>query len=118
MCIHVHIRSVVSNPFTTPWTAALQGPLSMEFFRQEYWSGLPFPPPGNLPNPGIEPVSPTLAGGFFTTKPLGSLTDYMQKAKKREVDEHFCVSQSARHVLNELQMRLALFRKQRQVLLK
>ena len=46
-----------------------QGPLSMEFSRQEYWSGLPFPPPGGLPNPGIEPVSlatAALAAGFFT----------------------------------------------------
>ena len=92
--------------------------LSVGFSMREYWSGLPFPPPGNLPNPGIESVSPALAGRFFTTKPLGSLTDYMQKAKKREVDEHFCVGQSARHVLNELQMRLELFRKQRQVHLK
>ncbi|ELR46456.1 hypothetical protein M91_05097, partial [Bos mutus] len=49
---------------------ASQAPLSMEFSRQEYWSGLPFPPPGDLPNPGIEPmslVSPALASGFFTT---------------------------------------------------
>ena len=45
---------------------ACQAPLSMEFSRQEYWSGLPFSPPGNLPNPGIEPTSPVLAGGFFT----------------------------------------------------
>ena len=46
----------------------------MEFSRQEYWSGLPFPPPGNLPNPGMEPVSPAspaLAGGFFITEPPG-----------------------------------------------
>ena len=50
--------SVVSNSFVTPWTAACQAPLSMEFSRQEYWSGLPFPPPGDLPNPGIKPVSP------------------------------------------------------------
>ena len=56
--------------FVTPWTVAHQAPLSIEFSRQEYWSGLPFPPPGNLPNPGIEPtflISPALAGGFFTT---------------------------------------------------
>jgi len=56
--------------FATPWTIALQAPLSMQFSRQEYWSGLPFPPPGDLPNPGIKPVSPTspaLAGEFFTT---------------------------------------------------
>ena len=46
--------------------AALQAPLSMGFSRPEHWSGLPFPSPGDLPDPGIEPVSPALAGGFFT----------------------------------------------------
>ena len=54
----------------TPWIAARQAPLSMEFFRQEHWSGSPFPSPGDLPNPGIETMalaSPALAGGFFTT---------------------------------------------------
>ena len=54
----------------TLWTVAHQAPLSMGFSRQEYWSGLPWPPPGDLPNPGIEPttlISPALAGGFFTT---------------------------------------------------
>ena len=50
--------SVVSNS-ATPWTGALQALLSMEFFRQEYWSKLLFPPPGDLPNPGIKPTSPT-----------------------------------------------------------
>ena len=44
--------------FVTPWTVACQAPLSMEFSRQEYWSRLPFPPPGDLPNPGIEPTNP------------------------------------------------------------
>ena len=56
--------------FATLWTAARQAPLSMGFSRQECWSGLPCPPPGDLPNPGIKPVSlssPALAGGFFTT---------------------------------------------------
>ena len=55
--------------FVTPWTVARQAPLSMEFSRQEHWSGLPFPPPRDLPNPGIEPeslLSPALADGFFT----------------------------------------------------
>ena len=54
----------------TPWTADHQDTLFMAFPRQEYWSGLPFSPPGDLPDPGIEPVSlmsPALAGGFFTT---------------------------------------------------
>ena len=60
--------------FATLWTAARQAPLSMGFSRQECWSGLPCPPPGDLPNPGIKPVSlssPALAGGFFTTRPPG-----------------------------------------------
>ena len=57
----------MSNSFASPWTIAYQGPLSMEFSRQEHWSGLPFPSPGNLPNLGIEHVSPALAGKFFTT---------------------------------------------------
>ena len=52
----------------TPWTAARQAPLSVGFSRQEYWSGLPFPPPGNLPNPGVKPTSLALAGGCFTTE--------------------------------------------------
>ena len=60
--------------FLTLWTVAHQAPLSTEFSKQEYWSGLPCPPPRDLPNPGIEPtslISPALAGGFFTTTPPG-----------------------------------------------
>ena len=57
--------------FATPWIVAYQVPLSMGFPRQEYWSGLPFPSPGELPDPGIEPESPALAGGFFTAEPPG-----------------------------------------------
>ena len=53
--------------FATLWTVAHQALLSMGFSRQEYWSGLPCPPPGDLPNPGIEPTSLTLVGGFFIT---------------------------------------------------
>ena len=63
--------SVTSNSLMTPWTIACQAPLSMVFPRPEYWSGLPFPPPGDLPNLGVEPVSPALAGEFFTTEPPG-----------------------------------------------
>ena len=55
--------------FATPWTGACQGPLSMEFSRREYWSGLPFPPSGDFSDPGIKPVTPTITGGFFTTEP-------------------------------------------------
>ena len=57
----------MSDSFVTLWTVARQAPLSMGFSRQEYWSGLPFPTPGDLPDPGIEPVSPVLAGRFLTT---------------------------------------------------
>jgi len=67
--------SVVSDSFETPWTEASQTLLSMGFFRQEYWSGLPFPSPGDLPDPGIKPKSPAFAGRYFIPespgKPLG-----------------------------------------------
>ena len=58
--------------FATPWTVAYQAPQSMEFSRQEYWSGLPFPSPGNLPNPGIEPRSPALQADALPSEPPGS----------------------------------------------
>ena len=61
----------MSDSFATPWTIARQASLSMGFSRQEYWSGLPFPPLGDLSDPGIELESSALAGGFFTTEPLG-----------------------------------------------
>ena len=60
--------------FATPWTIAYQAPLSMGFSRQEHWSGLPCPPPEDLPNPVIKPlspISPASAGGFFTAEPAG-----------------------------------------------
>ena len=57
--------------FVTPWTIVHQAPLSMEFSRQEYWSGLPFPSPGALPNPGIEPRSPALQADALLSEPPG-----------------------------------------------
>ena len=60
----------------TPWTEAQQASLSMGFSRQEYWSGFPCPPPGDLPDLGIEPASPALAGGFFTTESPGKPVVY------------------------------------------
>ena len=68
VCVCVCMSSCV-QPFVIPLTVAHHAPLCMNFSRQEYWSGLPFPTPGDLPNPGIEPaslVSPALAGEFFT----------------------------------------------------
>ena len=66
MPLCVWVQSHVNHVwlFATLWTAVRQAPLPMEFSRQEYWSGLPCPSPGDLPNPGIKP---TWAGGFFTT---------------------------------------------------
>ena len=61
----------MSESFETLWTVALQASLSVGLPRQEYWSGLPFPSPGDLPRPGIKPASPALAGRFFTTEPPG-----------------------------------------------
>ena len=55
--------------FVTPWTVAYQAPQSMGFSRQEYWSGLPFPSPGDLPNPGIEPRSPALQADALLSEP-------------------------------------------------
>ena len=59
--------------FVTPWSVAHQAPLSMGLPRQEYWSGLPFPPPGHLPYPGVDPMSPELAGRFFTMETHSSI---------------------------------------------
>ena len=60
--------------FGNSWTIAYQAPLSMEFSRQEYWSGLPFPSPGDLPDPGIELRSPTLQADTLPSEPLGKPT--------------------------------------------
>ena len=62
--------SVVSDSVTS-WTVACQAPLSMEFSRQEYWSRLPFPPPGDLPDPGIEPRSLALQADSLPSEPPG-----------------------------------------------
>ena len=70
VCVRARSRSVVSDS-ATPWTVARQVSLPMGFSRQEYRSGLPLPSPGDLPDPGIKPASPALAGGFFTTLPPG-----------------------------------------------
>ena len=73
MCLHSGAGGLVAKSclmLATPWTVACQDPLSMGFSRLEYWSWLPFPSSGNLPDPGIEPasfMSPALASVFFTT---------------------------------------------------
>ena len=78
--------------FGIPRIVANKTPLSMEFAKQEYWSGLPFPTPEDLPNPGIEPVSlepPALAGGFFTIVPSGKPLRWYILINKCEVDKAF-----------------------------
>ena len=87
--------------FETLWTVARQAPLSMRFFRQEYWNGLLFPSPGYLPNPGSEPASPALAGRFFTTEPPGKLliittlqtTPKLSNLKQQTSTHSFCRSE-------------------------
>ena len=83
VCVLSHFSTVWL--FGTPWTTARQVPLSLGFSRQESWSGLPRPPPGHLPDPGIEPaslMSPALAGGFFTTEPLGKVSYHFESADR------------------------------------
>ena len=76
-CLHsfkVKVKSLSCvRLFTTPWIVAHQSPPSMGFSRQEYWSGLPFPSPGDLPNPGIKPRSPALEADTLTSEPPGKL---------------------------------------------
>ena len=73
MCAVLFLVTQSHPTLVTTWTEAHQASLSMAFSRQEYWSGLPFSSPGDLPDPGIKPtspVSPALLGGFFSTEPL------------------------------------------------
>ena len=77
--------TVISNFFATTQTVTHQGTMSMVFPRQEYWSGLPFPSPGDLPEPGIEPASPALAGRFFTTEPPGNLKNINEENSKTQM---------------------------------
>ena len=79
--------------FVTPWTVAHQTPLSMEFFRHEYWSGLPLPPPGDLPNTRIEftsSVALELAGGFFTTCATWEAYNVILLSQKKEQSNATC----------------------------
>ena len=78
----------------TPWTVAYQAPRSMEFSRQEYWSGMPLPSPGDLPNPGIEPGSPTLQADALLSEPPGKRTLYKMKKSQRASLERSCMSWS------------------------
>ena len=78
--------------FATPWTVAHQAPPSMGFSRQEYWSGLPFPSPGDLPDPGIEPRSPALQADALTSEPPGKPQYCSEEFKKPVAQNWFKVS--------------------------
>ena len=87
-----HECSVMSNFWGPRWIVARHTPLSMEFARQKYWRGLPFPTPEDLPNPGIETVSlesPVLAGGFFTVVTSEKPLRWYIPGNKRRVDKAF-----------------------------
>ena len=75
-------RSIVFDSFATPWTVGCQAPLSVGFPRKEYCSGLPFPSPGDFPNPAIEPESPALTGESFTAEPSGKAPNLMTPPSK------------------------------------
>ena len=77
--------------FVTPWTVAHQAPPSMGFSRQEYWSGLPFPSPGDLPDPGIQPTSPALEADALTSEPPGKpeYTEELYKEDLHNPDNHY-----------------------------
>ena len=105
ICVHIYIHTHTYTPMymythiyccgclvtkscptlVTPWFIAHQAPLPMGFPREEYWSGLPFPSPGDLPSPGIEPASPELASGFFTTEsPVNKALYFIKNGKDSE----------------------------------
>ena len=75
--------------FVGSWTVACQAPLSMEFSRQEYWSGLPFPPPGDLPDPGIEPGAPALQVASLPFEPPGKRLHLLRSAPCQPQNTHF-----------------------------
>ena len=102
-------HSVMSISFATPWTVALQAPLSMEFPRQEYWSGLPFPSPGDLLDPGIEPTSPALK---VNSSPLSHQGSMLLRKRKREGWREGGTKEGRKevphHVFREQQIRTAM----------
>ena len=75
ICKSVSVSSSVVFDSATPWTVTCQAPLSTAFSRQEYWSGLPFPSPGDLPDPGIEPGSVALQADSLPSEPPGKTYD-------------------------------------------
>ena len=83
--------------FVTPWTVARQAPLSMRFSRQEYWSGLPFPSPGDLHDPGIELACPTLPADSLQSEPQGKPINILEKGNRfKEFNESWKITKITR----------------------
>ena len=89
LCVGMLGRFSRVRLFATPWTVARQAPLSMGFSRQEYWSGLPCPPPGDLPNPGIKPASLVLQADSLPTEPPGKSLILLQLLSFSNLQKHF-----------------------------
>ena len=109
----------MSESFVTPWTVAYQAPLSMGFPGKQYWSGLLFPFPGDLPDPGIKPMSPAKAGRFYITEPPGKpntnfrfykklpkcpSTDWMNGVQQRKIMYYHCRQHHEECILYEVYM--------------
>ena len=92
MCVCVCVRRSVVSDSATPWTVAHQAFLSMGFSRQEYWSGLPFLSPGDLPNPGIESGSPTLQADSVPFEPGGKSRISYRAHQLAITSLNFCLS--------------------------
>ena len=87
-----YVSCLVVSDSVIPWTVTQQAPVSKEFSRQEYWSGLPFPPPGCLPNPELEPWSPALQADSLLSEPLKTLKNgphQKKNLKKLQNTNHF-----------------------------
>ena len=85
--VKVKMKSLTHVQLATPWAIAYQAPPSMEFSSQEYCSGLPFPSPGDLPDPGIEPWSPALQADALLSEPPGKPRQYIKKQKHHFADK-------------------------------
>ena len=77
--------------FATPWTVVYQAPLSIGFSRQEYWSGFPFPSPGDLPDPWIKPGSPTLQADTLSSEPLGKPMEFNYTSVEKNITRQYWV---------------------------
>ena len=113
-CREAWLVAMLCSTLATPWTVALQAPLSMGFARQEYWSGLPFPTPGDVPDPRIEPGSPALQAEFLPTELQGKSPHSRACAETREATamkslriatrESPCAATNTQHSQNKTHM--------------